>query len=448
LKNKKYILAILPLFLDVLIVCILLFFSNNKEYSNIPFILYFIIYWCVSALFTGYYKVFRYTNFLRVLHLMLRQFTAFTLGYFAFFGIFKEGEVVNNQFLILSLILTITAFLKFFFFFFLKKYRALGNDTKTTIVMGFDNSAKKIIKLFNNKPELGYQFVGFFSDQEYNKQSYLGKIKQAFAYAEENEINEIYASVSELNNSQIKRITKFANKYSIQLKLIPNQDELYSKSRQVEFYDDTLKVLSVRKLPFEHDESRIVKRVFDVLFSFFVIFFLMSWLTPILWVLIKLESKGPLFFKQEREGLNGEKFMCYKFRSMRKNNTKKHATKNDARVTKIGAFMRKTSVDELPQFFNVILGDMSIVGPRPHMRSFAIEYQKVVDYYMDRHAVKPGITGLAQVSGYRGEIKEDTDIKNRIRFDIFYIENWSFLFDIKIIIKTVLNIFQGDDKAY
>ena len=177
---------------------------------------------------------------------------------------------------------------------------------------------------------------------------------------------------------------------------------------------------------------------------------MLSWLIPIFWVLVKLESRGPLIFKQKREGLNGDQFVCYKFRSMRlnKQSHKVHATVNDTRVTKIGSFLRKTSMDELPQFFNVLKGDMSVVGPRPHLQSLSKEYQKEVDDYLKRHVVKPGITGLAQVSGYRGEIKRKSDIKNRVRLDIFYIENWSFLLDIKIILMTVFNIFKGEEKAY
>jgi putative colanic acid biosynthesis UDP-glucose lipid carrier transferase len=178
--------------------------------------------------------------------------------------------------------------------------------------------------------------------------------------------------------------------------------------------------------------------------------FILSWLWPILWVLVKLESKGALLFKQKREGINGEKFICYKFRSMKinKQSDQVHAVKNDIRVTKIGAFMRKTSIDELPQFINVLQGHMSIVGPRPHLASLSLEYQKEVEDYLKRHIVKPGITGLAQISGYRGEIMKKADIKNRIRLDIFYIENWSFLLDIKIVLQTVLNIFKGEEKAY
>ncbi|MCL4131239.1 UNVERIFIED_CONTAM: hypothetical protein GTU68_053250 [Idotea baltica] len=209
-------------------------------------------------------------------------------------------------------------------------------------------------------------------------------------------------------------------------------------------------ILNVNKLPFEFTENFYIKRVFDVFFSLFVCVFILSWLIPILWVFVKLESKGPLIFKQKREGLNGDEFVCYKFRSMQINaiSDKVHTTKNDARVTKIGAFLRKTSMDELPQFFNVLFGDMSVVGPRPHLESLSLEYQKDVDDYLKRHIVKPGITGLAQISGYRGEIKKKSDIKNRVRLDIFYIENWSFFLDIKIIIQTVLNVFQGEEKAY
>ena len=209
-------------------------------------------------------------------------------------------------------------------------------------------------------------------------------------------------------------------------------------------------VLSVKRLPFEFAENFYIKKLFDVVFSFFVCLLVLSWLYPILFILVKLESKGPLLFKQKREGINGSEFICYKFRSMKINeqSEKAHVSKYDSRVTKMGAFMRKTSIDELPQFLNVLKGEMSVVGPRPHLESLSIEYQKDVKNYLKRHIVKPGITGLAQVSGYRGEIKKKADIKNRIRLDIFYIENWSFFLDIKIIFKTILNVFQGEEKAY
>ena len=292
--------------------------------------------------------------------------------------------------------------------------------------------------------------LGFFSSITYKNKEYLGKLEDVFQYAIENIVDEIYCSSTSLSKHQINEINKFAIDKNIVLKLIPNSNELYSKIQSVEYYDNDLLVLNVNKLPFNFIENFYVKRIFDIFFSLMICVFFLSWLVPILWVLVKLESKGPLIFKQYREGLNGKDFLCYKFRSMRVNDLsdKIHAIKNDKRVTKIGAFLRKTSMDELPQFFNVLKGDMSVVGPRPHLQSLSLEYQKDVNDYLKRHIVKPGITGLAQVSGYRGEIKKKSDIKNRVRLDIFYIENWSFLLDIKIVIQTVLNVFKGEEKAY
>ncbi len=176
----------------------------------------------------------------------------------------------------------------------------------------------------------------------------------------------------------------------------------------------------------------------------------MSWLTPILALIIKLESKGPVFFIQKRNGLNYKEFNCYKFRSMYVNDRAdlELVSKNDVRITKVGKFIRKTSIDELPQFFNVFMGEMSVVGPRPHMVSVANLYAAKVDKFMVRHFVKPGITGLAQTKGYRGEVETEADIINRVKYDIFYMENWSILLDIEIIFKTIYHILKGDEKAF
>ena len=422
----------------------------DKEYLNIFFLSYISFFWLVISYFFSFYEVQRHTALLTLLRLLVKQFLFFILGYFAYFGIFKEGDIVNNQFLILMLTITCISFVKLSWLFLLKKYRSFGNNFRTTIVIGFDDSTKNIIKIFKSKSNLGYKYLGFFSNKLYEKKEYLGNLDTVFEYAIQNTVDEIYCSLTALSNEQIKKINKFALDKQIILKLIPDVNELYSKNRSIEYYGDSLVVLNVNKLPFDFTENFYLKRIFDILFSVFVCLFILSWLIPILWVLVKLESKGPLVFKQGREGLNGKEFICYKFRSMRinKESNKIHATKNDVRVTKLGAFLRKTSMDELPQFLNVLLGDMSVVGPRPHLETLSLEYQKDVDDYLKRHIVKPGITGLAQVGGYRGEIKKKSDIKNRIRLDIFYIENWSFFLDIKIIIQTVLNVFKGEEKAY
>jgi len=449
-KRYSYLIKPLQILFDVFIINLIVYFISDKAFLNVSFLTYISIFWLIISYFFGFYKVYRYTRFLRLFSLLGSQFLLFVLGYFAYFGVFREGIVVNNQFLILISITLSISLVKFLWLLLLKKYRSLGNNSRTTIVVGFDDSSKNIIKLFKSKSNLGYKYLGFFSEKEYKNSNYLGEFKDVFDYIIENIVDEIYCSLSSLNRNQIKEIKKFAIDKNIVLKLIPNSSELYSKNQSVEFYDDTLMVLNVNKLPFEFAENFYIKRIFDIFFSLFICVFILSWLIPILWVLVKLESKGPLIFKQGREGISGEEFVCYKFRSMRFNeqSDKVHATKGDVRVTKIGAFLRKTSMDELPQFINVLFGDMSVVGPRPHLESLSLEYQKEVDDYLKRHIVKPGITGLAQVSGYRGEIRRKSDIKNRVRLDIFYIENWSFFLDIKIIIQTVLNVFKGDEKAY
>lgn len=449
-KRYSYLIRPLQIALDVVIINFIVYYIYDKEYLNFSFLPFISVFWIVISYYLGFYKVYRFTKALRIFTLLGKQFLIFTLGYFAYFGVFREGDIVNNQFLILTSIVVSITVTKFLWFYLLKKYRSLGNNYRTTIVVGFDDSSKKVIKIFQSKANLGYKFLGFFSDTTHKKPNYLGKVKDIYSYVKNNNVDEIYCSLTNLNNHQIKEINKFAIEKRIALKLIPNSNELYSKNQSIEYYDDTLMVLNVKKLPFEFTENFYTKRIFDVIFSLFVAVFILSWLIPILWIIVKFESKGPLIFKQKREGINGDKFVCYKFRSMNinKNSGKIHTTKDDVRITKIGAFLRKTSMDELPQFFNVLLGNMSIVGPRPHLESLSIEYQKDVEDYLKRHIVKPGITGLAQVSGYRGEIKKKSDIKNRIRLDIFYIENWSFFLDIKIIIKTVLNVFKGEEKAY
>ena len=196
--------------------------------------------------------------------------------------------------------------------------------------------------------------------------------------------------------------------------------------------------------------NRIKKRALDIFVSLFVIIFLLSWLIPILGLLIFLESGWPVFFKQLRTGKDKKPFYCWKFRSMNSNNDAdlKQATKDDSRITTIGKFIRKTSLDEFPQFINVIRGEMSLVGPRPHMIKHTSDYSQVVDEYMVRQFIKPGITGWAQINGYRGEITHPDQIRMRVNRDLWYLENWTLFLDIRILFLTVYYIFRGDKKAY
>jgi putative colanic acid biosynthesis UDP-glucose lipid carrier transferase len=209
-------------------------------------------------------------------------------------------------------------------------------------------------------------------------------------------------------------------------------------------------VLTLREEPLLSASNRVKKRVFDVVVSIAFLLLVYWWVYLIVATIIKITSPGPVYFKQLRNGMNGKEFTCIKFRSMRVNKDagKVQATKNDPRKTKFGNFMRKTSIDELPQFLNVLKGDMSLVGPRPHMLSHTKEYSGLIDKYMVRHLVKPGITGLAQVTGFRGETKELSQMEGRVRQDIWYVENWSFFLDIRILFLTFYNAIRGDKQAY
>jgi putative colanic acid biosynthesis UDP-glucose lipid carrier transferase len=276
----------------------------------------------------------------------------------------------------------------------------------------------------------------------------MGSIAQSFDFLINNQIDEIYCSLKELTNSQIKEFIEFCDVRVKTLKFIPDNKDLFAKNLYLNYYDIT-PILSLREIPLDDPIKSITKRAFDIVFSLIIICFVLSWLIPVLGLIIVLESSGPIFFQQNRPGIKERGFLCYKFRSMALNSrSEESATRNDARVTRVGKFIRRTSIDELPQFFNVLFGSMSVVGPRPHLWKQNEMYGTKISKYMVRHFVKPGVTGLAQVRGYRGEIETKEDIVNRTKYDIFYIENWSLLMDFNIIIQTVLNVFKGEDKAY
>ena len=311
------------------------------------------------------------------------------------------------------------------------------------------------IERFDISGEIGKAFTLLTDDKTFSRIILLGfgkkneDLNKHFKFILEENIDEIYCSLSSLSQSQIKEIVDFSENNLKTIKFVPSFENLYSKKLKYETYD-FVPVLSLRNILLEEPFNKSVKRVFDILFSLFVVCCVLSWLIPLLAIIIKAESNGPIFFKQERNGYNFKRFYCYKFRSMKINSEadSMQATKNDKRLTKVGAFLRKTSIDEFPQFFNVLAGNMSVVGPRPHMIKENEKYLKTIDKFMVRHFIKPGITGLAQVNGYRGEIESNSDIVNRIKFDINYIENWSLLLDLKIIILTLFNSFKGEKKAY
>lgn len=330
-------------------------------------------------------------------------------------------------------------------------YRRYGYNYDRVIIIGGGEVAKGLNDYFFSDNILGFKLLGVFSDisLSFNTNVNIGNLSEIKQFSFDNEIDEIYYTRALTNTEEIKDLVDFSDQNLIRFKVVPDFSGFPLRRVNIDFFDN-VPVLSFRKEPLKDNVNRLLKRLFDIVFSSLVILLILSWLYPLLAFLIKISSKGPILFKQKRSGLDNNEFVCLKFRSMEKNSDadSKQATKNDNRVTKLGSFLRKSSLDEFPQFFNVLNGDMSIVGPRPHMLAHTDQYSALIKKYMVRQLVKPGITGAAQVRGFRGETKELIEMEGRVKWDVWYIENWSLLLDINIILRTVFNIFKKDEKAF
>ncbi len=447
-QNKhRYSFLIFPLILllDLLFVFILIYQLNYI--SKLPLSLALISFWLVTAYFTKYYKIDRITRPSKLLTKSLVQFFIFDLEVIAFYKL--NSSNIPNDFLLSSLLnfnLFVLAF-KLMTYVLIKYYRTTQHNLRNYIIVGYNEQTKEFQNLLSKRKDYGYKFKGFWSNEPGDLIE--GNLPALDKYLNKANIDVIFCSLQNNTDEDINDLIRIADEHFVSLKFIPDTKQVLRYKHNLEFFD-YFPVLAIQKSPLDKPENRFIKRSFDILFSLLVIVFILSWLYPLLWILIKLDSKGPAIFVQKRNGLNYEPFNCYKFRSMRPNSTAhtKQVSRDDDRITYIGRFIRKTSIDELPQFFNVLKGDMSIVGPRPHMIHENERFRKKVEKFMGRHYIKPGITGLAQVKGYRGEIVTEKDIINRIKYDLFYIENWSFWLDMKIIVYTIINLIKGEDKAY
>ena len=447
-RHSRYSGLIAPISyaIDLLVINLFVYFSPINFQNPILFHGYISLAWVVLSFKNEFYEVYRYSKVVYILRKIFTQFVFFFLILYAYIGFFKQplmSRLALAQYF--ALVFIAISVIKFLNYIVLMKYRGrFKGNVRRVVVIGKNKKTDQLIDVFNERTEYGYQCIAQFSpkDNDFN-------VEKCFTYIEDSNIDEIYCSVSELSNEELEDFIGFADNNLRILKFLPDNKNIYSKKLKFEYYD-YLPILSLRDIPLHNPVNAFLKRAFDIVFSLFVIFGLLLWIGPVLALLISLESKGPVFFIQRRTGVDNKGFLCFKFRSMAMNHNADttQAGKNDMRVTKIGKFIRRTSIDELPQFYNVLFGNMSVVGPRPHMLKHTDEYASKVDKYMLRHFVKPGITGLAQVRGYRGEIEKDSDIQNRIKFDIFYVENWSFFMDLKIIVQTILNAITGDEKAY
>lgn len=328
----------------------------------------------------------------------------------------------------------------------LKQLRKKGFNKQFVLILGAGSLGQKFHDNLRQYPELGYDIVGFLDDHREwtaeEKSRYkpiLGTLDQLQEILESKLIDEVVLALPLAAHSKYARIIAICEKIGVRTLIIPDFFD-YLPARPVFDNFAGMPMINVRDIPLDLAGNRLAKRLFDIVFSSIAII-ITSPIMLIIAIGVKLTSKGPVIFKQERVGLNRRKFRMYKFRSMRllpeSMADTRWTTENDPRRTKFGTFLRKTSLDELPQFFNVLAGHMSVVGPRPERPFFVDQFREEVPKYMVKHHVRPGITGYAQAHGLRG----DTSIEERIEHDIFYIENWSILMDIKIILKTVVNGF-------
>ena len=346
----------------------------------------------------------------------------------------------------------------------IKKYRSVGGNSRHATFIGADTELLNIYHKLNDDLTMGYRINGYYADgdmpedetndkrlhtDKLNKLGTLQYFLENLNHPENLEVgDELYVCLSRREKDTIRKLSHFCDQNVIRFYLVPVSVEMLEIDLKRELIDD-MEVFTTFENPLEKPFNKLVKRIFDIVFS--IIFLIPTALIfPFVWIIMKIQSPGPLLFKQARTGIDGKTFNMLKFRSMHVNDDadRVQATKDDPRKYPFGDFMRKTNIDELPQFLNVLRGDMSIVGPRPHMLAHTEQYSKLIDQYMVRHFVKPGLTGWAQVTGFRGETKELWQMEGRVKRDIWYMEHWSIWLDIRIIWLTIKTFFVHDENAY
>jgi len=337
-------------------------------------------------------------------------------------------------------------------FAFLLLYREFGlfrRDKRRAVIIGNGEVSYKAAR-YLARPDSGYEFVGVFNDapDPGGRLPLLGARSECIDYCIRNDVREIFSTMMPESGEDFRHMIHRAEDACIRVKYLPDFKTIFSREVNLSMENELL-IIRFRDEKLERIENRLVKRAFDLAFTAVLTLTVMWWLIPLIALAVRLSSRGPVFFLQERSGRNGEVFPCYKFRTMHVNGEAdlRAASPDDERFTRLGAFLRRSSLDELPQFLNVLRGDMSVVGPRPHMLTHTEAYRRLISRYMVRHFLKPGITGWAQTNGCRGDLTGNR-MEERLRKDIWYIENWSFLLDVQIILKTVRLLVVGDRNAY
>ena len=412
--------------------------------------------WLIASAYHRMYRTFALNGFEGLYRSTWRVFITQQILFVGYLlinpSVLRHSEIIHQSLLSFSFLIS-GILISRIFVTILGRYWEKKMDIKYSVaIWGFNQTGIELAMQFemNSRDK---KFVGILDENyifEYSqKKEFRSKLIEAIKLASQKKIHELYVCINPQVITDLKSLFKLADEYCLRIRFVPDIAGNYPDNSVVKPIHQFLSI-SQRSEPLEEQNNRFVKRTFDIGFSLLVIILVMSWLYPIIALLIKFQGPGPIIFKQLRSGEKNEPFVCYKFRSMRVNadSDSKQAVKGDSRITKLGHFLRKTSLDEFPQFFNVLKGEMSVVGPRPHMLNHTQEYNEVTENFMVRHFVKPGITGLAQIRGLRGEITDMKYIQERINLDIKYLENWHIISDIKICFLTFYYIIKGDQNAY
>jgi Undecaprenyl-phosphate glucose phosphotransferase len=371
-----------------------------------------------------------------------------------FIFIIKENLFTRNFIIYYSVFLFLFVSLRTILFRkVMKKLRKRGINIRRLLVIGSGDIAKNFRKLINENPDFGYKFTGFLTNNDEPENDVVGNYDQLEKVIASEKVDEAVLALPEKDNLLMGELIKTCNRNAVKVHIIPDYFKFVSQQFQISMIGN-FPIITSRNEPLEEVQWRAAKRIFDFIFSSVVTVFILSILFPLIALLIKLTSKGPVLFVQERIGAKNNKFRCYKFRTLKTEKSGgvfQPVIKDDPRLTKFGHFLRKTNIDELPQFINVLKGEMSIVGPRPYPIPYDNRYGKIFDEIKLRHNVKPGLTGWAQIHGLRGDVVDDEEnkklITKRIEFDLWYIENWSFWLDIQIIVQTIWQMLWGKSEV-
>ncbi|HEY4061356.1 MAG TPA: undecaprenyl-phosphate glucose phosphotransferase [Puia sp.] len=421
------------------------------EYNSF---LYFLnICWIVITWFTGIYTGKNIVNFELFSRRSMNAFLYF-IGFTTLYLYFFHQITISRAFIITVMsgisILLLTN--RFFYLVISQYFRKKEYLIRKIVVIGYNPLSKKLVHYLENEG-INSQIIGFCEEEEnvHEVSNYpiLSNISHTLEECRHYGATEIYSTIAPEQNTALYDLILGAEKNCIRFRLVPDLGVFMKKQLYIDYLED-MPVISLRREPLEDLGNRIRRRLFDILVSSLVIIFILSWMVPLIGLLILLDSRGPVFFVQSRSGKNNRSFPCLKFRTMVVNDQSdnRQASRNDRRITRLGRFLRRTSLDEFPQFFNVLRGDMSVVGPRPHMLKHTDDYAQLLDKFMVRQFVKPGITGWAQVNGFRGETKNLTQMEKRIEHDIWYMENWSLWLDVRIIFLTIYNIIFGEENVF